>query len=81
MLTNVGKLLSDNGYKVSNIDATLLLQAPKIAPFIDKMRENIAFALNMNISDISVKATPEEGLGFTGSGEGAAAHAVALIAK
>ena len=81
LLTKVGKLLSDNGYKVSNIDVTLLLQAPKIAPFIDKMRENIAFALNMNISDISVKATTEEGLGFTGSGEGAAAHAVALIAK
>ena len=81
LLTKVGKLLSESGYTVSNIDATLVLQAPKIAPYIDKMRENIAFALNMNIADISVKATTEEKLGFTGSCEGAAAHAVALIAK
>lgn len=81
LLTKVGKLLSDNGYSVSNIDATLVLQAPKIAPFIDKMRENIAFALNVDVSSVSVKATTEEKLGFTGSGEGAAAHAVALITK
>ena len=81
LLTKVGKLLSDNGYSVSNIDATLVLQAPKIAPFIDKMRENIAFALNIDVSSVSVKATTEEKLGFTGSGEGAAAHAVALITK
>ena len=81
LLTKVGKLLSDNGYSVSNIDATLVLQAPKIAPFIDKMRENIAFALNADVSCVSVKATTEEKLGFTGSGEGAAAHAVALITK
>ena len=58
-----------------------MIQAPKIAPFIDKMRENIAFALNIDVSSVSVKATTEEKLGFTGSGEGAAAHAVALIKK
>ena len=81
LLTKVGKLLSDNGYSVSNIDATLVLQAPKIASFIDKMRKNIAFALNVDVSLVSVKATTEERLGFTGSGEGAAAHAVALITK
>ena len=81
LLTKVGKLLSDNGYSVSNIDATIVLQAPKIASYIDKMRENIAFALNISVGDVSVKATTEEKLGFTGSGEGAAAHAVALLTK
>lgn len=81
LLTKVGKLLSDNGYSVSNIDATIVLQAPKIASYIDKMRENIAFALNISVGDVSVKATTEEKLGFTGSGDGAAAHAVALLTK
>ena len=81
LLTKVGKLMVENGYFVTNIDATVVLQSPKIAGYIDKMRENIAFALNTEVGNISVKATSEERLGFTGSGEGAAAHAVALIAK
>lgn len=81
LLARVKKLLDENGYKVSNVDATVVLQKPKIAPYIDKMRENIAFALCIDVSAVNVKATTEEKLGFTGSCEGAAAHAVALIQK
>ncbi len=77
----VGKLLKEKGYIISNIDATVIAQSPKLAPYIDKMRENIAKALETKIDCISVKATTEEKLGFTGNKEGIAAHAVCLIEK
>ena len=79
LLEKVGKLLAENGYSVVNIDATLVMQAPKIAPYIEEMRANIANTLGIDISSVNVKATTEEGLGFTGAREGAAAHAVAMV--
>lgn len=79
LLREVGQRLSDNGWTLGNLDATVLAQAPKLAPHIPAMRENIAKALGVSISQISVKATTEEGLGFTGSREGIAAHAICLI--
>lgn len=81
LLESVGKMLADGGYAVVNIDSTLILQRPKIAPYIEKMSENIAEALGIERGAVNVKATTEERLGFTGSGEGAAAHAVALIER
>lgn len=81
LLQVVRDLLWDKGYQVENIDATLLAQRPKIAPFIEKMRMNLANALEIDISQVSVKATTEEGLGFTGAGLGMAAHAVTLLSK
>ena len=77
----VGKVLRENGYIISNIDSTVIAQAPKLAPYIEDMRKNIADALNTELDRISVKATTEEKLGFTGSKEGIAAHAVSLIEK
>lgn len=68
-----------SGYTVCNLDATVVCQAPKLAPFLPQMRENIAHTLGVDLRQISVKATTEEHLGFTGSGEGIAAHAVCLI--
>lgn len=79
LLKQVNKLISDNGYKVGNVDATVIAQRPKLLPFIEQMRKNIAAALSVSVDRISVKATTEEKLGFTGSGDGIAAHAVALI--
>lgn len=67
------------GYTISNIDATVIAQKPKLAGYIDAMRQNIADALSLDVSRVSVKATTEEHLGFTGSGEGIAAHAVCLL--
>ena len=67
------------GYKIGNIDATVIAQAPKMAPYIKDMRMNIAQACNCNVDRISVKATTEEGLGFTGTKQGIAAHAVCII--
>ncbi|MBQ1602723.1 MAG: 2-C-methyl-D-erythritol 2,4-cyclodiphosphate synthase [Oscillospiraceae bacterium] len=81
LLRRVGRILASEGYRVVNIDATLLAQAPKIAPYRDKMRANIAKALQISLSQVSVKATTEEGLGFTGEGLGMAAHAIALLEK
>ena len=75
------ELLREAGYTVSNIDVTVLCQRPKLAPHIPAMRENIARAYGIPTDAVSVKATTEEGLGFTGSGEGIAAHAVALICR
>lgn len=75
----VGDLLSERGYRLLNLDATVLAQAPKLAPHIPAMRENIAAALGVEVDAVSVKATTEEGLGFTGAREGIAAHAVCLI--
>ncbi len=81
LLKNVAELLSDKGYKIINIDSTVLAQRPKLSPYILKMRENIADAVGLDIEGVSVKATTEEGLGFTGEGLGIAAHAVCLIDK
>ena len=79
LATRVKKLLESYGGRIINIDATVILQAPKIAPYIEKMCENIAFCFGCDRKRVNVKATTEEKLGFTGSKEGAAAHAVALI--
>ena len=81
LLEAVNKLIDKEGYKIGNIDATILCQAPKLAPHIIKMRENIASACGCDVSRISVKATTEEGLGFTGKKEGIAAHCVCLLNK
>ncbi len=79
LLKAVGALLTEKGFSVGNIDSTVVAQRPKLAPYIEKMRERIADALGIDISQVSVKATTEERLGFTGAGEGIAAQAVALI--
>ncbi len=71
--------LEKNGFRLVNIDSTVIAQAPKLRPFIEQMRRNIADACKIDLSLVSVKATTEEGLGFTGSGEGISAHAVCLI--
>lgn len=81
LLREVANMLKNKGYRVVNIDAAILAQKPKMLPFILKMRENIAADLNLEIDDVSVKATTEEGLGFTGEEKGIAAHAVCLIEK
>ena len=79
LLKEVCRVLSDNGYKIVNIDSTLIAQKPKLKDYIYSMRENIALACNIDISAVSVKATTEEKLGFTGRLEGISAHAVCLI--
>ena len=79
LLKQVVARLSAAGYKVGNIDATVIAQAPKLKPHIEKMRANIALACGVDISFVNVKATTEEGLGFSGSGEGIAAHSVCTI--
>ncbi len=79
LLERVRDLLADKGYRVGNIDATIIAQRPKMTPYIEKMRENIAGALDINVDRVNVKATTEEGLGFTGAGEGIAAQAAACI--
>ena len=81
LLRNVVKLIGEKGYAVSNIDATVVLQSPKLASFINQMRVNIADDCGVEADRVNVKATTEEKLGFTGNGEGAAAHAVCLIVK
>ena len=81
LLSRVRELLSENGYTISNIDATVIAQKPKLAPHIDKMRENIAKTLGISAAQVNVKATTEERLGFTGREEGISSHAVALIEK
>lgn len=79
LLKEVVQLVRNEGYQVGNLDATILCQRPKLAGFIAAMRENIAGCCEIPVSDVSVKATTEEKLGFTGSGEGIAVHAVALL--
>ena len=81
LLKRVGELLADNRFVVSNIDSTIIAQEPRLRPYIDEMRKNIAEALSLDISAVSVKATTEEGLGFTGKGEGIAAQAVCLLSE
>lgn len=79
LAAEVGELIRDSGYSIGNIDVTLLAQKPKIAPYIPIMRERLSEALAVPRECISIKATTEEGLGYTGSGDGMACHAVALI--
>ena len=81
LLAHVTALLRERGFTVGNVDATVLAQQPKLAPYIPQMRDNLARAIGADPEQVNVKATTEEGLGFTGSGEGMAAHAVALIEK
>ncbi len=79
LLQKVGEILEEAGYRVGNVDATVIAQRPKLAPYREQMRKNIAEALGAEASQVSVKATTEEGLGFTGAGEGIAAQAIALL--
>ena len=79
LLQEVGRLLGNECYIIENIDATIIAQAPKMRPHIDTMRQNIADALSIDISQVNVKATTEEGLGFTGSGEGISSQAICLL--
>ena len=79
LLKIVGQKVEEAGYRVSNIDVTMIAQKPKLRPYIDQMEQNIAGALALDISRVNVKATTEEHLGFTGAGEGMACHAVCLL--
>ena len=79
LLREVGRRLTEAGYRLGNLDVTVIAQRPKLAPYINQMRQNLAAALRTELQNISVKATTEEHLGFTGSGEGIAAHAVCLL--
>ncbi len=79
LLRKVGELLEENNYRVVNIDSIIIAQRPKMMPHLLKMRQNVADALGLDISAVSIKATTEEGLGFTGRGEGIAAQAVCML--
>ena len=79
LLQKVQEVLTQNGWKLGNLDATVIAQAPKMAPHIAAMREKIAACLQTDVRNVSIKATTEEHLGFTGSGEGISAHAVCLL--
>lgn len=79
LLREVAELLERSGFSVGNVDVTLIAQRPKISPYVPRMRENIAADLRLPLGAVSVKATTEEGLGFTGSGEGMAAQAIAML--
>ena len=81
LLKSTNEHIREKGYRVINIDATVIAQAPKLSPYIEKMVENIADTLKLKKDSINVKATTEEQLGFTGSGQGIAAHAVCLITE
>ena len=79
LLEEVGRKVAAEGYRVSNIDVTVIAQRPKLRPYIETMERNIADALNISVSRVNVKATTEEHLGFTGAEEGMACHAVCLL--
>ena len=79
LLEKVGELIQEKSFFIENIDATIIAQAPKMRPYIDTMRENIANALGIMVEQVNVKATTEEGLGFTGSGEGISSQAICLL--
>jgi len=81
LLAEVSRLLAERGYAVVNVDATLLAQRPKVAPYKQQMAENLASVLGVDAEQVNVKATTEEGLGFTGDGSGMAAHAVVLLER
>lgn len=79
LLHRVMQMMRDAGYEVSNLDATIVAQAPKFSPYIMQMRQNLAREMKLQVQQVSIKATTEEWLGFTGSGEGMAAHCVCLL--
>ena len=79
LLKHVGKLLKENGYVIGNIDATIICQRPKLAPYREEMVQNVAKALEIEINQVCIKATTEEGLGFTGEGKGISSQAIALL--
>ena len=79
LLKKAGEMLQQQGYVIENIDATIIAQMPKMRPYIDQMRRNIADTLELDLSQVNVKATTEEGLGFTGTGEGISAQAICLL--
>ena len=79
LLKEVGKLINKSGYTIENIDATIIAQKPKMAPYIEEMRKNISDALNISINQINIKATTEEGLGFTGKCEGISSQSICLL--
>lgn len=79
LLKKVGELLEENCFLIENIDATIIAQAPKMRPYIEKMRANVAKELAIDISQVNIKATTEEGLGFTGSGEGISSQAICML--
>ena len=79
LLRKVGQLLMEKGFLIENIDATIIAQAPKMRPYIDTMRENIANVLDIQVEQVNVKATTEEGLGFTGLGEGISSQAICML--
>lgn len=79
LLERVGELLKEHSYTVGNIDATIIAQRPKMRPYIDTMRENVAEALQISVEQVNIKATTEEGLGFTGEGAGISSQAVCLL--
>lgn len=81
LLESCGRELADHGWKIGNIDATIVAQRPKLLPYVPQMRQNIARVLNITVEQVSLKGKTEEGLGFTGTGEGMAVHAVCLIEK
>lgn len=81
LLKKVMAVITARGWRVGNVDATVIAQRPKLAPYIDAMREKLSEAMQVSMDDVSVKATTEERLGFTGSGEGISAHAVCLLEK
>lgn len=79
LMERVGEIIDNANYVIGNIDSTIIAQRPKLSPYIEEMRQNIAKALKIDVSQVSVKATTEEGLGFTGSGEGIAVQAIAML--
>lgn len=79
LLKYVGKLLEENNYVIENIDSTIIAQRPKMMPHLPQMRKNVAEALGIQVSQVSIKATTEEGMGFTGTGEGISAQAICLL--
>lgn len=79
LLKHVGKLIADNNYIIDNIDSTIIAQKPKMAPHLMQMRQNVAGALKLEVGQVNIKATTEEGLGFTGNGDGIAAQAVTIL--
>ena len=81
LCSRVAEVMKERGYKIGNVDATVIAQAPKMSPYIIQMRENIAKALETDVENVSVKATTEEKLGFTGEGLGISAHAVCILEK
>jgi 2-C-methyl-D-erythritol 2,4-cyclodiphosphate synthase len=78
---HVCDVMNEQGYRIGNIDATVIAQAPKMSPHIENMRKNLAIVFNTDINNVSIKATTEERLGFTGAGEGISAHAVCILVK